>query len=118
MSHAFGSVAVLPSGEPLGRFEYNGTADVARRAIASQEAIWEGWRADANARECSCSPAVEAPVLLTVNYGRGLAWESRACLSCMTIVGKLSPYSSLYGEDRDEEPIDCSPRPRALLGAG
>lgn len=119
MSHVLGHVVLQPIGEPLGCFEYDGTSDVAMRAVAPEETVQKNWRTDDNDRACPCSPAVEAPVLLTADYGHGLRWESRVCLTCMTIVGKRSPYNWLgYGEDDGDEPIDCSPRPRALLGAG
>ena len=110
MSHAWGTVRALPSREVLGSFEYNGTSDVARRVVASEEEIRSEWREDANDRECTCPDRIEQPVELFADYGSGCTWTSRVCLRCMTITGPRSEY-----DDADREIDLVAPLPPPAL---
>lgn len=105
MSHAWGCVHLVPSGEIVGWYEYNGTGDVACSAIQpTYDDVCRLWRTAENHRECTCGVRVEVPVRLWSDYGNGFGWLSLACLTCGVILG---PFSEEDAEDmgcHDAEP--------------
>lgn len=93
MSSARGTVHQLPQRTLVGYFSYYGTCDVAMRTIfPTLEEFRAGWLSAVRDRECTCIEPVLATVELHADYGRGITWESEACLRCMTITGKRDDH--------------------------
>lgn len=104
MSHAWGEV--IHEGKVVGRYEYNGTADVAMsRIFDTNDELKQHWRTEhADDAECTCGQP-PADVILYSDYGGGFHWPAKACLKCHAIVEHLRPWSDY----EDEWPKDGEP---------
>lgn len=100
MSHAMGTVLV--GGEPVGFFEYDGTADVVSNRIirATHAEVWQHWSKPAppEHRYCGC---VGVTAELHAAYGRGLTWDAVVCLEHKRIHGPITPYPADNPSEED-----------------